>query len=171
VPKKAYEPGDLALAKPSDKTQESKNEAQPQPYQRPRTIAEALARNGMPGEKSSQTGGVPRVKAESALDVKGTLIGDYLGHMAEAVQQRWDQLLKNQTADTYGKVVLQFRLHPNGRVTDLKMVRNEVSNLLETTCEQAILDPAPYQPWPREMRLEVPTDYYDITFTFYYEAY
>jgi hypothetical protein len=178
APRKSYVPGDLALARPSDKAQEGKSEtesaaqAEPQPaYQRPRTIAEALARNGMPGEKSRQAGGVNRVRPDSALDVKGTPIGDYLQQMADAVQQRWDQLLKNQTTDTYGKVVLQFRLHPNGRVTDMKMVRNEVSNLLETTCEQAILDPAPYQPWPREMRLDVPTDYYDITFTFYYEAY
>jgi hypothetical protein len=172
APKKAEAPGDLAMARPSDKTLEGKSEEQARPaYERPRTIADALARNGMPGQKSSQTGGVNRVRPESSLDVKGTPIGDYLGTMAEAVQQRWDQLLKNQTADTYGKVVLQFRLHPNGRVTDMKLVRNEVSNLLETTCEQAILDPAPYQVWPREMRLDVPTDYYDITFTFYYEAY
>jgi hypothetical protein len=178
APQKSYVPGDLTMTRPSDKAQEGRSDAesaaqgQAQPaHERPRTIAEALARNGMPGEKSRQTGGVPRVSSQSSLDVKGTPIGDYLGQMADAVQQRWDQLLKDQTADTYGKVVLQFRLHPDGKVSDIKLVRNEVSDLLETTCEQALRDPAPYQKWPREMRLLVPTDYYEITFTFYYEAY
>jgi len=51
----------------------------------------------------------------------------------------------------------------------LKMVKNEVTDLMETMCEQAIKDPAPYQPWPREMRLEIPADYRDIQFTFFYE--
>jgi hypothetical protein len=186
APRKSYVPGDLAMVKPSDKAREGKSDAesavqpqaqpqpmlQPQPaYQRPRTIAEALERNGSYGNKTRQAGGVNHIIPQTSLDVKGTPVGDYLKDMADAVEQKWYQLLKDQTTGTYGKVVLQFRVHPDGRVTDMKRVRNEVSDLLEMTCEQAVFDPAPYQPWPREMRLEVPSDYYEITFTFYYEAY
>jgi hypothetical protein len=66
-------------------------------------------------------------------------------------------------------VVLELRLHPDGRITDMKMVQSEVSELMSDFCKQAIFDPAPFKPWPREMRLEIPTDYRDIQFTFYYE--
>jgi hypothetical protein len=51
----------------------------------------------------------------------------------------------------------------------LKVVQNEVSELLETFCEHAIMDPSPYDKWPREKRLAPPNDYDDVTFTFYYE--
>jgi len=180
APKQSYTPGDLAMARPSDKAQEGKSaaeaghQAQPQPqpqpaYQRPRTLAEAQARNGVYGQQSHHVGGVKNVSPDISLDVKGTPLGDYIATMVEAVRARWYKLLENQSADVTGKVALRFRLHPNGHVTDMKVVQNEVTDLLEITCEQAIFDPAPYQKWPREMRLDIPSDYYDITFTFYYE--
>jgi hypothetical protein len=175
--KETYTPGDLAMARPSDRNQKGKAEAetgdqpQPQPYQRPRTIAEAQARSGIYGQKSRQVGGVANVVPDVALDVQGTPLGDYIARMVDAVRTRWYKLLENRTADVTGKVVVRFRLLPDGRVLDLKREQNEVSELLATLCEQAILDPAPYEKWPREMRLAVPNDYDDITFTFYYEPY
>jgi hypothetical protein len=182
VPKRSYTPGDLAMARPSDKPQDGKtdaeagDQAQPQPqpqpaYQKPRTIAEALARSGNYGQLTRQAGGVPRVSPNVSLDVQGTPLGDYISRMVEVVQSRWYQLLENQSADVTGKVVLHFRLHPDGRVTDLKTVQNEVTDLLAFKCEQAVKEPAPYEKWSREMRLSLPTDSYDITFTFYYENY
>jgi hypothetical protein len=180
APKQSYTPGDLALARPSDKPQDGKTDAQagdqaqpaPQPaHQKPRTIDEARARSGNPGQLTRQTGGVPHIKPESSLDVKGTPLGDYISRMVKVVESHWYQLLQDQTPDVTGKVVLHFQLHPDGRVTDMKMVQNEVGALLEATCERAVLDPMPYERWPREMRLGLPSDSYDITFTFYYETY
>jgi hypothetical protein len=181
APKKTYTPGDLAMARPSDKAQEGKTDAeagepaqpqpQPQPaHHRPRTLAEALARSGNPGQLMRQAGGVPRV-SDASLDVKGTPLGDYIQRMVAAVQSRWDKLLEDQTPDVTGKVVLHFRLHPDGSVTDMKMLQNEVGALLEATCELAVTQPAPYEKWTREMRLSLPSDSYDIIFTFYYEPY
>jgi len=178
TPKKSYTPGDLAMVRPSDKQQEGKTDAaagdqtqaQPQPaHEKPRTIAEALAKRGNPGQLTRQIGGVGRISPESTLDVKGTPLGDYISRMVKVVQSHWDQLLVDQTPDVTGKVVLHFQLHPDGRVTEMKMVQNEVTDLLEATCERAVLEPAPYEKWPREMRLGLPSDSYDITFTFYYE--
>lgn len=180
APKQSYTPGDLAMARPSDKQREGKqdaeegDQAQPQPqpqpaYHKPRTIAEALARSGSPGRLTRQQGGVPRIDAKSALDVKGTPAGDYMDRMRDVVRDRWWKLLEDQSADVTGKVVLHFQLHPDGRVTDMKMVQNEVSDLEEATCERAVMDPAPYEKWSHEMRLSLPSDSYDITFTFYYE--
>jgi len=176
LPKKAYAPGDLASARPAETARESKPEAetaidaQPQPvYQRPRTIAEAMARNGTLGEKTRQAGGVSNVKMTSSLDVKSTAIGDYDQGFVDAVKARWDQLWENRIPNSSGKVVLEFRLLPDGRITNMTNTQNEVTSFMENICEQAILDPSPYQPWPREMRLEIPADYRDIQFTFFYD--
>jgi hypothetical protein len=180
APRKAYTPGDLAMIKPSDKPLEGKADAdaktgdqtqQPQPppaHQRPRTLAEAQARNGIVGPKTHHAGGSSNVMPDVSLDVQGTPLGDYLGLLVETVRSHWYQLLENQSADTSGRVVVRFRLHPDGRVSDMKLVQSEVSDLMQMTCQRAILDPK-FPKWTREMRLELPNDFYDITFTFYYE--
>jgi len=174
-PRKSYTPGDLVLAPPVDKTQdkdgkgETDSTPQPQPaYQRPRTLAEAMARKGTLGAQARQNGGVNNLSMKSALDAKGSPIGAYDEQFVEAVKARWYQLLENRSANVPGKVVVEFRLHPDGRITDLKVTQNEVSELLAMICQQAILDPAPYLPWPKQMRLEIPADFRDVQFTFYY---
>lgn len=180
APRQAYVPGDLTMARPSDKPQEGKSDAeaddqaqpqpQPQPaYQKPRTIAEAQARRGIYGQQSRLVGGVKNVAPNVSLDVQGTPLGDYIGHMVDAIRNNWYKSLETLSADATGKVVLRFRLHPDGSVTDMAMVQNEVTDLLATTCERAVLASSPFEKWPRQMRLELPKDNYDITFTFYYE--
>jgi hypothetical protein len=175
--KQSYTPGDMASAKPAETARDNETkteaqaavEAQPQPaYQRPRTLAEAMARSGTPGEMSQQAGGVNNIHITSDLDVKYSDVGAYDAEFVAAVQARWDQLWDHRNPNGAGKVVLSFRLLPDGSIQNLKMVKNEVTDLMETMCEQAIKDPAPYQPWPREMRLEIPADYRDIQFTFFY---
>jgi outer membrane biosynthesis protein TonB len=170
-------PGDLAMAHPSAKPQEEKRDAEvndqtqpeaPPVHERPRTLAEAQARNGDVGPKTRRAGGVSDLKTDVSLDVQGTPLGDYLALMVETVRSRWYQLLEDQTAETSGQVVLRFRLHPDGRVSDMKVMKNEVSDLLQMMCQRAVLDPK-FKKWPREMRLDLPNDFYDITFTFYYE--
>lgn len=179
LPKLAQIPGNLAMAKPRDKAQEKNGEsttdtgteAQPQPvHHRPRTIAEAMAQRGMLGEKMIQPGGVKRLSMDSSLDAMKTSYGDYDREFIEAVQARWFQLLEGRTYEGPGKVVVEFRLHPDGRISNLKIVQNEMSDLLGLICQQAIFDPAPYRPWPMEMRRDIPKDYRDITFTFYYST-
>jgi len=176
-PKNSYTPGDLAMAaaakKAEDKEGKSEADATVQPqaqpvYERPRTLAEALARKGTLGEQAKQNGGVNNVSMKSALDVQGSPLGAYDAQFIEAVKTRWYQLLENRSANAPGKVVVEFRMHPDGRITGVKVTVNEVTDLLATICQQAILDPAPYPPWPRQMRLDIPADYRDVQFTFYY---
>jgi len=177
LPKKAEPPGDLVMAKPREKAQEKNGQseteagaaAQPQPvHQRPRTIAEAMAQHGMLGEKSRQDGGVKKLRMESTLDAVKTAYGDYDREFIDAVQTRWFQLLEGRSPEGPGKVVVSFRMHPDGRITNLSVVHNEMSDLLGLICQQAIFDPAPYRPWPEDMRRDIGKEYRDITFTFYY---
>ena len=67
-----------------------------------------------------------------------------------------------------GKVELQFLLNYDGRITEMKVLENTVTETLSLLCQKAVLDPAPFDKWPREMRLMVGEDFRRITFTFYY---
>jgi len=87
-----------------------------------------------------------------------------------AVQGRWDALVGGIRRDDYraGTVVVAFKLHADGRITEMEVKTNSVSKVHGMLCQRAVLDPAPYEPWPREMRLMVGWDYRHITFTFDY---
>lgn len=178
MPKQAYVPGDLAMAKPAEKPQDKPSKAEttevgteapaPPAHVRPRTLAEAMAQHGMLGAKTRQDGGVKRVKMDSSLDAIKTPYGDYDAEFIDAVRQRWYQLLEDHSADQSGRVVVAFRMHPDGRITDLSVTQSTVSDLLSLICQEAIQDPSPYRPWPEAMRRDIPKDYRDVTFTFYY---
>jgi outer membrane biosynthesis protein TonB len=182
APQPSYAPGDLTAARPSDKPREGKGkseteaseqtEPRPQPAEdRPRTVAEARARSGNYGQQSRVAGGVNHISPDVSLDVQGTPLGNYIARMVDAIGDRWHKLLENESTDRTGKVVLRFRLHSDGTVSDLTPLKNEVSDLLEAACERGIKDPAPFGKWPPEMRRDLANDHYDITFTFYYELY
>ena len=183
--------GDLALAKPSPPPSPApppQPTATPQPaplnpnvgdagdaaaavpVQRPRTLAEAKARmdGGMLiGEKMKQDGGVQR-RGSIALDVRGSPFGAYDGKIIAAIQQAWYHLLADRLTPI-GKVVIEFHLHANGRVSHLTMAGSEVGELYGQMCALAVQRPAPFDPWPREMRLALGAEYREVRFTFFYE--
>jgi len=176
MPKPAYTIGDMAEAKPAPKTQEKKGtsdtdngtDSATEPARaRPRTLREARDQSGAPGARMRQTGGVNRLEAESSVDAVRTVYGDYDRDFIDAVQERWFELLKGRQDEVAGKVVLEFNLHPDGRVSDMKMQFSDVGELLSFICQQAVLDPALYKPWPAEMRRMI-SDPRQIRFTFYY---
>jgi len=186
-PKPAEPKGDLTLAKPSPtptQTRGDANEAkptpapteadasEPKPAPRPRTVRQALAQlqqNQLPGEKMLQDGGVARRHEMASLDTKATPFGAYDARLVEAIAQRWYALLdeQNYASDSRGKVVLQFRLHYDGRVTEMNMAENTAGFKLGLLCEKAVQDPAPFEAWPSDMRRTL-GDIRNIQFTFYY---
>jgi outer membrane biosynthesis protein TonB len=137
------------------------------PRTRPRTLAEAR-KNTIVGERVSQQGGVKRQALIESFDVKGTPFGSYDAAFIAAVQHRWDTLMEGRIANSPGKVVVEFRLSYDGRITDLRVIESEVGDLLTLMCQKAILDPAPYPRWPIEMRRAVRSDSRLIKFTFHY---
>lgn len=136
---------------------------------RPRTIKEALARraeSGIVGEKMKQDGGVSRLGV-SALDARGMAFGAYDAAIIQAIQQRWYSLLESRPTPR-GKVVVEFRMHFDGRVTDVKINDADVGDLYALFCQKAIQDPAPYPRWPSDMRRQMQADHRDVKFSFYY---
>jgi len=169
--KPAPPPGDLVMAKPAPAPIKESGQAN---ESRPRTLREARARQQQPmslvGDKMKQEGGVKRQAIESSLDVIATPFGAYDRAIIEAVQNRWYYLLDsgNFARERTGKVVLEFRLHSDGKITDMIEVENTVDLLLSLLCQKAIQDPAPYPAWPSDMRRKLGADYRDVRFTFYY---
>lgn len=166
---KSPTPGDLTMAKPDVTLRPNTGTDE---HTRPRTIKEALMRqnrNQLAGQKMKQNGGVNRLSMTS-LDAKATPFGAYDAAFIESVEDRWFGLLDNMSYNGYrrGRVVLQFRLNYDGRITDMKVVENTVGETLGLLCQKAVLDPAPFEKWPREMRLMVDKDYREIQFAFYY---
>jgi hypothetical protein len=175
-PKATIKRGDLALAKP-DPNPNRQNDTQGDATQvrppRPRTLAEAKARmqnNRLVGEKMKQEGGVKLRAVESSLDVRGTLFGAYDAAIVAAVQNRWYDLLESRgwAADRTGKVSLRFHLNADGTVSEMAFLENTVDLALGMLCQSAIKDPAPFPPWPSDMRREIGTTFREVTFTFYY---
>ena len=174
-PKRAQAPGDLAMAKPDLNPLKEAPPKDPgeSPHTRPRTIREALARrqdNQLLGQKMKQEGGVHRKLESSLFDAVATPFGAYDQNLIDAIQTRWYALLdeRGYALDNRGKVVLQFVLHPDGRVTGMSMSENTAGDVLGLICEKAVLDPAPFPNWPMEMRRMIGENR-PIQFTFYYD--
>jgi len=166
---KADPAGDMAKLDPSKITLPDPN-SKPIVHEKPRTLAEARAqKNMLAGQKVQQDGGA-RTRGKLSFDVKQTLFGSYDAAFIAAVQQRWYDLLDtSHFTQKTGKVVLEFRLMYDGRITDMKMGDNDVGDLLGLLCERAVLDPAPYAAWPSDMRRLIGKNYREVTFTFYYD--
>jgi hypothetical protein len=104
-----------------------------------------------------------------SVDTKASPFGAYDAAMLAAVQKRWYDLLDSTSvAPRPGRVVVMFTLHYDGRVTDARVIEEEVGELRSLYCRKAITDPAPYERWPQEMRTLMQRDYREIRFTFFY---
>jgi hypothetical protein len=161
----AVQPGDLTLGKSEN------SQKQPEP-ERPRTIKQAIAQQShqLPGQQMKQDGGMHRQALVSSLDVKATPFGEYDAAFIAAVSQRWYDLLDSRqfAMDRSGKVTLRFHLNYDGSIADMKVLENTVGDVLGYVCQKAVTDPAPFSPWPGEMRRLIGENYREITFTFYY---
>ena len=175
-PRPVPEVGDLAMAKvesrPGPPSKGDSNKEAEMPAPKPRTVAEAKARMApLAGRKIDQPGGVPNHRPHISLDAKGSPFGNYDAVFISMVEQRWYALLENNRfmLDRRGKVALTFELHYDGRITNLEMKERTVDDVWAILCQKAILDPAPFPKWPREMRQIVGSDVREVKFTFYYD--
>ena len=165
--------GDLKLSKPPvEKTEEQKAEESAKAAQRPRTLKQAMAQQQQqfPGQKLRQDGGVRRQRLWSSLDAKATAFGDYDRAIIDAVTSHWYDLLDSHrfAQDRAGKVILHFKLKPDGSVEELEILENTVGELLGYVCEESVQEAAPFGKWPSDMLREIGANYRDISFTFYY---
>jgi outer membrane biosynthesis protein TonB len=151
---------DVTMDKPAPKVQP-----------RPRTLADARAQKGViEGPKMKQDGGVKKYALEMSPSARATPFGSYDAAFIAAVQKRWFDILdaRNYASDQTGRVVVEFKLYKDGRILDLRVAENDVTDTLSWACQRAILDPAPYAPFPADLRRLLGADYREVRFTFYY---
>lgn len=105
----------------------------------------------------------------------GGIWQEYDKLLFSAIESRWGDLLNraewtNQAVPPEGRVRVEFRLHANGRVTDMKIVENTLGDLMGLFCQKAILDPAPYGRWTNGMRKQIGQDYRVVKCTFNFKS-
>jgi len=91
--------------------------------------------------------------------------------VSEAIQKRWHELLAERdfAKNHSGKVVLTFRFNSDGSVTDMRVEENEVTEILALLCQRAVLDLAPFAPWPNDMRRTVGADFRNVKYSFHFK--
>lgn len=101
---------------------------------------------------------------------QNTPYGKYDLAIVEAVTKKWYDILASQkfAKDRTGTVVLRFRLHPDGTVTDLVSLKCNVGEVLNYVCIESVKAAAPFAPWPPDMEKLINAHYREITFEFYY---
>jgi outer membrane biosynthesis protein TonB len=121
-------------------------------------------------EKVTATNAAFQLRA-TARDEKATRVFKvYDDTLIAAVQQRWYDLLDDQGYEGYkpGTVRVEFKLHSDGKITDLRVTENTVSKALRAVCEKAVSGGSPYDRWPKDMREKLGKEVREIVFTFYY---
>jgi hypothetical protein len=66
-----------------------------------------------------------------------------------------------------GKVVLKFRLHGDGTISQMTTAEATVGETLSFTCEAAVMGASPFGRWPSVLKAQA-LDPREITFTFHY---
>jgi len=141
---------------------------QPRPPATPASTPRASLPSGTYGLLLRNPVGVSRAGTLS-LDGRFSSYGDYSQRMFEAIQASWWALIERTHFDDFaaGFVVIRFRIHRDGTVSDAEILASTVPPLAALTCKDAILMPAPYDIWRADMVAMLGEDE-PVTVTFHY---
>lgn len=105
----------------------------------------------------------------AAFNVAGSPFGEYDKKLIAAVTARWYALIDRYGIyERTGDVTLNFELYDDGTVRNLERKANSAGEILALYCEKAIVDSAPFDPFPTSLRLLVGAEPREVNFTFYY---
>lgn len=163
---------EMSMPRPSQKVAMEPKEANiPEKAEPHRSLMEAKIKSQIsPGEAMEQEGGSRTIGVDS-MDAVGTAAGVYFDMAIKAMKKRWFDLIeeRNVGITRAGYVVIHFNIYQDGRVGKVKVAESTVGDsIMEYICIGAISDPAPYGPWPAEMKSEIGRDYKFVSFRFTY---
>ena len=135
-----------------------KSAAQPSPTPAPVPVAanpdrpRASVPSGTYGLLLRRPVGVNRA-GTIAVDARFSNYGDYTQRMMEAIQSSWWSIIERSRFESVsrGNVIVRFRLHRDGTVTDAKVLGTEVTRVMTLACKDAVMAPAPYDIWRADM--------------------
>lgn len=109
----------------------------------------------------NQQGGQTEPSTDIQFDSKGVDFGPWLRRFKVKVENNW--IIPQAALTNRGRVILQFIIHRDGRITDLKIVQ-AANNALTSAAVNAIRMSSPTLPLPEEY----PADFVLFTVTFHY---
>jgi outer membrane biosynthesis protein TonB len=135
-----------------------KSAAQPSPAPAPVAVAanpdrpRASVPSGTYGLLLRRPVGVNRA-GSIAVDARFSNYGDYTQRMMEAIQSSWWSIIERSRFEgvSRGNVIVRFRLHRDGTVTDAQVLGTEVTRVMTLACKDAVMAPAPYDIWRADM--------------------
>ena len=101
---------------------------------------------------------------------RSSLFREYDAKMTGRIEKRWLELTPLIQMRGAGQVVVDFKLRHDGQVTDVRERPTRLLGLAVEICKQAIMESAPFDPWPAEMRRLIGETGRDVTFTFNYST-
>ncbi len=144
-------------------------------YTRPRTLGSRLPGGSPLGEAlrnleryvqdgtfDNPQGGSGQPGAAIQFDTKGVEFGPWIRRFVAQVKRNW--FVPNAAWLLKGRVVLQFNIHKDGRITDIAIVAPAQVDAFNKAAYNAILTSNPTEPLPPEY----PSDKALFTVTFYY---
>ena len=105
----------------------------------------------------------------AAFNVAESPFGAYDKMIVRAVQSRWYALIEqNGLYERAGQVTLHFQLLDDGTVQAMAVQENSAGQILALFCEKAVVESAPFEPLPDNLRVLVGKEPREVNFTFYY---
>jgi hypothetical protein len=120
-------------------------------------------------EAPKETNDAARVRMPGVVP-KDSVFREYDAKMIGRIEKRWLELTPLIQMRGAGQVVVDFRLSPDGQATDARVRPTRLIGFAVEICKQAILDCAPFDPWPAEMRRLIGETGREVTFTFNYST-
>lgn len=101
-----------------------------------------------------------------SFNVKRHDVAPYIIKMKKRIEEYWAPPVLFTYYGKGGETVIQFKIMPDGKVEDVKVITEKGDESLKKSSLQAILDASPFDPIPQQILAE--EKYLAITFTFYY---
>jgi TonB family protein len=113
---------------------------------------------------SNPQGGVDDPGSTIQFDTKGVEFGPWIRRFVAQVRRNW--FIPHAAMSFRGRVVIQFNIHKNGRITDVAVVSPSSIDAFNRAAYQAIIGSNPVEPLPPEY--PDPMAFFTVTF-FYNE--
>ncbi len=111
---------------------------------------------------NNQQGGTNEFGPAIQFDTKGVEFGPWIRRFIAQVKRNWN--IPNSALAMRGRVVVQFNVHRDGRITDINVVGPSEIDSFNRSSYNALLTSNPTQPLPPEY----PSDTAFFTVTFFY---
>ena len=109
-----------------------------------------LLLSGLATVMASEPGKPPQ--SPDAIHISGIPQNAYSEKILSDIGSRWTWLVDQYYAKGQpGSVKLNFALYPSGRADHFKVVQNTALPIFGSYCRKAVMDCAPFGPWPDEM--------------------